>query len=1039
MSGRGRSQQGGSNVGPAGVDQATLIEDLKQEAAYFGSHLSERIWFYRITDQKVLVEIAKIAAANDPGMSEYIKNFGIKDPKELIEIAKIAASTERNNVSQHIHKYGIRSQAARIEVAMIDAENGSIGHFIRNYKITNQKALVQIAKIAAAQESCLAHHIKEYGIDDEASRIEVAMISAAKNGEETSRYIARFDITDQQALIQIAKAAAAQDGRGTSCFIKKYGIHEEASRIEVAMIAAARDGGGTSEWIRNYGIKNKQALFEIAKVALSWCCYGTSENIGQYSFRDERTRIRLAMVAAAQNGHATGVNIRKYGISNQNALIEIAKIAAAQSEFGIGRTIENFDIKDEGIRIEIARTAAARSGWCTSRNIKSYNIDDESARKDIFRIAVLQDLAAGAYVELFKLSADDKHRILNEAHLVYGATIRAERTWSPEVNARFDGLLAFAERATYCRVALDMEFCIKCSCDWDSLTNRQRLRVLVSELIESSPYFDSSLLDYEAEIEAEELCRKAFAVSVLAWEHADINRYGSRSQASLALFSGYEDLPNVKGLSGNTVRELWGTLTTAYELLREPPARVIPVSFRNTKLALEVIMLAATLKGLGGEIPKYSEHFVSDQELKTAREHLATLIGVKLSEELQIESIKPGAIGELLSHWGGDLAPFFVLAARYRGDEDATWQEELPVLREIARHVLSDTFHDWRYRNDDEQLSMLSSRQLAAWRRNPSELVLERVNAEVPTGTVAERMRATFETNLLRHIPQEVAEKAILLRYSGEEIKRFSDLPDADFARQIKSLEQAVALIAAALQRGSDHEVTAVIKLVNGVKGTLIKDLAAADVIKKQLSEDFKSLTALTKLQRGAVGQGYYVFSTITDDPKLLLMTGDLVQAGSCQNFRSGSHIQTLPAYVIDGNIKLALSYVIKDKVLENVYERLGGGKVSMVFDAPKQELVFRAKRKSERVPLGYAMRREVLRLGTSWEGNAVLLRERPYLQVHAIESKIADRLTELVTVFMKKAQLSNAEGGDEYPASRNPAGVYTDAGGGIEEGIYSI
>jgi len=39
----------------------------------------------------------------------------------------------------------------------------------------------------------------------------------------------------------------------------------------------------------------------------------------------------------------------------------------------------------------------------------------------------------------------------------------------------------------------------------------------------------------------------------------------------------------------------------------------------------------------------------------------------------------------------------------------------------------------------------------------------------------------------------------------------------------------------------------------------------------------------------------------------------------------------------------------------------------------------------------------------------------------------------------MKKAQGSNARGGDRYPASRNPAGVYTDARRGIKVGNYLI
>jgi hypothetical protein len=40
------------------------------------------------------------------------------------------------------------------------------------------------------------------------------------------------------------------------------------------------------------------------------------------------------------------------------------------------------------------------------------------------------------------------------------------------------------------------------------------------------------------------------------------------------------------------------------------------------------------------------------------------------------------------------------------------------------------------------------------------------------------------------------------------------------------------------------------------------------------------------------------IITTTFDDPKTLLMVGDLVKTSSCQNYRTGGYAQTLPSYI---------------------------------------------------------------------------------------------------------------------------------------------
>ncbi len=290
--------------------------------------ISENIGMYGIEDQKILIEIAKIAAAqNGEGVSYRIQNYGIRNEEALMEIAKIAAAQNGEGVSRYIQKYGIR----------------------------NEEALIEIAKIAAAQNGeGVSYRIQNYGIRNEESLIEIAKIAAAQDGGGVSQYIQKYRITNEEALIEIAKIAAAQTGRGVSQYIQNYGIRNEEALIEIAKIAAAQNGEGVSQYIQNYGIRNEEALIEIAKIAAAQNGEGVSCHIQNYWIRNEEVLIEIAKKAAAQTGEGVSFHILNYRITNEEALIEIAKIAAAQDGEGVSQYIQNYRITNEKALIEIA-------------------------------------------------------------------------------------------------------------------------------------------------------------------------------------------------------------------------------------------------------------------------------------------------------------------------------------------------------------------------------------------------------------------------------------------------------------------------------------------------------------------------------------------------------------------------------------------------------------------------------------------------------------------------------------------------------------
>jgi hypothetical protein len=193
-------------------------------------------------------------------------------------------------------------------------------------------------------------------------------------------------------------------------------------------------------------------------------------------------------------------------------------------------------------------------------------------------------------------------------------------------------------------------------------------------------------------------------------------------------------------------------------------------------------------------------------------------------------------------------------------------------------------------------------------------------------------------------------------------------------------------------------------KRINGAKERLLNGVDQE--YRAELSEDFKSLHNLTNRSAATQGNQYYIVSVITDHPKLLLMLGDLVQVGSCQNYRSGLHINTLPDYAIDGNVKLALSYVVKASVYDNVV----GADANVEFDPATQSLVIQGR--EARLSLGYALRREVLRLGAYWqkqsciENKAACAIEQPDAQNHVLSDAILSQQRALIKDYLNACDI---------------------------------
>ena len=434
--------------------EQSIIDKAKKDVSDGGEKTSKNIDSYYIRNRAELVEIAKWAAQKQGSkISQYIRNYGIDNQNFLVKVAGLAALSfgwETEEATDFV-----KNQKALIEIAKLAAQTDPYGtsQHIKNYGIINQEALIEIAKLAAQQSGWgIARYIQNYGIKDQAVLIEIAKLCAQQNGGETSEFIKNFGIKDKTALIEIAKLTAGSinisSERRISAFIQNYGIKDQAVLIEIAKRAAQKNGMDTSEFIKNYGINDQKALIEIAKIAAKQNGWGTSESIknygitdkaalveiaklaiqdGQsskhiqnYGIKDQAALIEIAKMAAKSGGQETCAFIQDYGIKDQAALVEIAKLTA---QSGISSPhIQNFGIKDQASLIEIAKLAAGYSGEGVSEYIQSYGIKDQGALVEIAKLAAQQDGRTSVYI--------DKYGIEDQADLIEIAKFAANRNSS---------------------------------------------------------------------------------------------------------------------------------------------------------------------------------------------------------------------------------------------------------------------------------------------------------------------------------------------------------------------------------------------------------------------------------------------------------------------------------------------------------------------------------------------------------------------------------------------------------------------------------
>jgi hypothetical protein len=176
------------------------------------------------------------------------------------------------------------------------------------------------------------------------------------------------------------------------------------------------------------------------------------------------------------------------------------------------------------------------------------------------------------------------------------------------------------------------------------------------------------------------------------------------------------------------------------------------------------------------------------------------------------------------------------------------------------------------------------------------------------------------------------------------------------------------------------------------------------------------------------------IASVKSSDPKLLLTIGDIVPTSSCQNYKTGTHIEALPGYVIDANVQALVSYEInqnsfevKDfQILQEWMKTRTINDLEVRFDGDQNQFAFINSGqmvKSKKLPRAYL--RNIIKVGKTNLNEPVFFLEKSYLQNHPNLQQMTNQHQEIVNIL--NGEVSSQKSDIKVIKSRNPRGQYSD------------
>jgi hypothetical protein len=414
----------------------------------------------------------------------------------------------------------------------------------------------------------------------------------------------------------------------------------------------------------------------------------------------------------------------------------------------------------------------------------------------------------------------------------------------------------------------------------------------------------------------------------------------------------------------------------------------------------------------------------------------------------------------------GSLEAVFVLISRFRATP--AWTMELTHLAKVFEHELKNTFPRFKFRGDDKydaenakgQLGPIDGPKLAHWvKRRLIAETLQPGNTNQSAQAAIEQLREEAKSTLQAHTREALPDIEIPSSTIELLTTFFKNLDprtppnqtlavmETQFRATPRHILKAVAeFLAVAPDRES---FTAAIRFALGVSKRLTEkvngDMAA------QIASDLRGLGGNALGSKPSGKRGILITYT-THNAKTLLEIGDAVDTSSCQNYKTGGHIETLLGYVMDAGIQAILSFVIEPghfssfKEFENAFAAVNAGNARIQVVDEKKEFIFTlpSGEQIKSLPVPKAFRRHILKLGRmaaekpGKPDKPGLMLERAYQQNHTAQPLMEQHALRILKQLATDLG-AQVRGQMTFHRSRNTGGIYSDAAKGIQRENYSV
>lgn len=274
--------------------------------------------------QKSAIENALASARSDPGgTAERIQEFGITDQEALINIAKICADGDSNATAENIRNFGIKSPIARIDIARICAEQTL---------------------------ECTAPHLANFDIplEFQDELIELFKLCAAQNADETVEYFAEFGITDKSFYPASAIHCIQEGANDIEAIITNFLIHTESDLIELATALARKNPLGILRSLHLFNFESEVEKLKLAKLCVDLQPIETIKNLSGFHLRAE-TGKEFAKYCAQKIPLLTFIDLELFSLPSNESKQEIRLLCIQKASKEILTELNNVGCQAYGM------------------------------------------------------------------------------------------------------------------------------------------------------------------------------------------------------------------------------------------------------------------------------------------------------------------------------------------------------------------------------------------------------------------------------------------------------------------------------------------------------------------------------------------------------------------------------------------------------------------------------------------------------------------------------------------------------------------